>query len=193
MSDNARRIAQLQDEIAALRIAIGALAALPEAQQPLHDQLAQKERELAALQQAGGATPPSGRTHTQHISGNAQVGTAIAGDVHGPVTNTQQSGGVNFGSGNRIGVLGDFVGGDKVQGDKVQGDKITHYGAYGTPPPADTSPEHLRLLIELHTRRLRVLETQAARTGYNARPEVVNEIEEIQAEIARLEALLAGA
>ncbi len=41
------------------------------------------------------------RQHQQHIGGNAQVGAAIAGDVHGDVTVDQrgQRGGVNFGSG----------------------------------------------------------------------------------------------
>jgi len=167
MSDNARRIAQLQDEIAAVRNAIAALAALPEMQRPLRDQLAEKEQQLAALQLAGPQATPSAHTHTQ------------------------QSGGINLGTGNRLGVQGDFVGGDKVGGDKVQGDKITHSGTYDAPPPADTSPDHLRRLIKLHSRRLQVLKEQAARTGYHARPEVVTEIEEIEAEIARLEALLA--
>lgn len=188
MSDNARRIAQLQDEIAALRSAIAALAALPEMQRPLRDQLAEKERELAAIQPAGAAATSSGRTHNLNIGGNAQVGTAITGDVHGPVTHTQQSGGINLGTGNSIGALGDIVSGDKVGGDKIGGNKVVE-----GPRPADTSPDHLRRLIGLHTRRLRVLEEQAARTGLNARPEVVTEIEEIRAEIARLEALLANA
>lgn len=127
------------------------------------------------------------RTHNQTISGNAQVGVAIAGDVHGGITHTQQSGGVNFGSGNTIERTGDVVAGDKVAGDKVMGDKIMNYGA---PKPADTGPEHIRHLIDQHTRRLRVLESQAAATGYNVRPEVQNEIEDIRAELARLQELL---
>jgi hypothetical protein len=138
---------------------------------------------------AGGAPAPA-RTHAQTVSGNAQVGVAVAGDVHGPIT--YQTGGINFGSGNTIGSIGDVVagdkiGGDKVSGDKVMGDKVINYGA---PRPADTAPEHLRRLIELHTRRLRVLDEQATRAGYNARPEVLNEIDDIRAEIARLQALL---
>jgi hypothetical protein len=47
------------------------------------------------------------------ISGSAQVGAAVAGDVHGPITVTQQSGGINFGSGNVIGQIGDVVAGNK--------------------------------------------------------------------------------
>jgi hypothetical protein len=56
---------------------------------------------------------PPQRSHTQTISGKAQVGAAVAGDVHGPITVTQQSGGINFGSGNVIGQIGDVVAGDK--------------------------------------------------------------------------------
>ncbi len=56
---------------------------------------------------------PPQRSHTQTISGNAQVGTAVVGDVHGPITVTQQSGGINFGSGNVIGQIGDVVAGNK--------------------------------------------------------------------------------
>jgi hypothetical protein len=107
--------------------------------------------------------------------------------VHGGITYTQQSGGVNFGSGNTIEGMDDIVAGDKVGGDKVLGDKILNYGA---PKPADASPAHVQRLIDLHTRRLRVLEEQAVRTGYNVRPEVQTEIEDIRAELARLQALL---
>ena len=53
------------------------------------------------------------RSHTQTISGNARVGAAVAGDVHGPITVTQQSGGINFGSGTVIGQMGDVVARDK--------------------------------------------------------------------------------
>ena len=128
-----------------------------------------------------------GRTHNQTITGNAQVGTAIAGDMHGNITSTQQSGGVNFGSGNTIKKMGDVVAGDKVSGDKVLGDKILNYSA---PKPADTGPEHTRAQIGTLTRRLRVLEQQAAIFGYNVRPEVSMEIDDIRLQIARLQALL---
>lgn len=128
-----------------------------------------------------------GRTHNLSIGDNAQVGTAIAGDVHGNITSTQQSGGVNFGSGNTIQKMGDVVAGDKVNGDKVLGDKILNYGA---PKPADTGPEHTRAQIDTLTRRLRVLEQQAAIFGYNVRPEVLMEIDEIRLQIARLQALI---
>jgi hypothetical protein len=47
------------------------------------------------------------RQHQQSIGGNAQVGVAVAGDVHGGINLTTQ---------------GDNVAGDKVGGDKVAGD-----------------------------------------------------------------------
>jgi hypothetical protein len=61
---------------------------------------------------------------------------------------------------------------------------------YAAPKPADAGPEHSRELINRHTRRLRVLESQAAIAGYNVRPEVQTEIEDIRGELARLQALL---
>jgi len=97
-----------------------------------------------------------------------------------------QTGGIDFGTA-RIGSMGDVVAGDKIGSDKVMGDKVINYGA---PRPADTKPAHLQRLIELHTRRLRVLEEQATRAGHNARPEVLIEIDDIRAEIARLRELL---
>lgn len=127
------------------------------------------------------------RTHNQTISGNAQVGVAIAGDVQGGINHVQQSGGINLGSGNTFGQLGDLVAGDKVMGDKISGDKIINYGA---PKPADLGPEHIRALMDKHARRLQVLENQAATFGYNVRPEVQNEIEDIRGELVRLQALL---
>lgn len=179
---------QLRAEIAALQQAIAALAALPDMQRPLREQLAAKERELAALRED---SAPAARTHTQTIGDSARVGVAIAGDVHGGVSHVEQSGGINFGSGNRIGSIGDIVAGDKVMGDKVLGDKIvgSREGDYGALPAGSSEPEHIRRLIDRLTRRLRVLEEQAASAGYGARPEVLTEIVEIRAEIARLKAL----
>ncbi|MEI6179723.1 MAG: DUF4404 family protein, partial [Chloroflexales bacterium] len=62
------------------------------------------------------------RQHQQSISDNARVGAAIAGDVHGNVTVTQQGdtgqrGGVHFGSGNRMGdvKIGDVAGRDIIK------------------------------------------------------------------------------
>lgn len=55
----------------------------------------------------------SQRTHTQTFSGQARVDTAIAGDVHRTVNVTRQSGGINVGSGNVIGQMGDVVAGNK--------------------------------------------------------------------------------
>jgi hypothetical protein len=161
------------------------LQVIPLAERALTDagQMAVLEQLRTELRELNAAS----RTHNQAISGNARVGTAIAGDVHGNISQVQQSGGVNFGSGNTISRMGDVVAGDKVAGDKVLGDKILHYGA---PKPADTGPAHIGRLVDMHTRRLRVLEEQAARSGYNVRPEVQTEIDDIRAEVARLQALL---
>jgi hypothetical protein len=87
------------------------------------------------------------RSHTQTISGSARVGAAVAGDVHGPITVTQQSGGINFGSGNVIGQIGDVVARDKhvTTGPTISGpiyaqtvhvateQTITHGAAASTP------------------------------------------------------------
>jgi formylglycine-generating enzyme required for sulfatase activity len=68
---------QLQAEIAALQQAISALAALPDIQQPLLAQLAEKEQQLAALQlQTGGVSMGQGT-----IIG--RMGDAVAGDKIG--------------------------------------------------------------------------------------------------------------
>lgn len=160
---------------------------LPLAERALAD--AGQTAALAQLREEIRQLSAPGRAHNLSIGGSAQVGTAIAGDVHGNITSTQQSGGVNFGSGNTFGQMGDVVAGDKAAGDKVAGDKIVHYGA---PRPADTGPEHTRAQIDTLTRRLRVLEQQAALFGYNVRPEVTMEIEDLQRTIARLQALLDG-
>lgn len=171
----------------ALRNPTAMLGALDDATARLEAMLDDLREELRRIATGSGAPPVPARTHSQTIGDSAQVGVAVAGDVHGPITHVQQSGGINFGSGNTIGSIGDIVAGDKVSGDKVLGDKVVNYGA---PRPAETSPDHVRRLIDLHTRRLRVLEEQAALSGYNARPEVRTEIDDIRAEIARLEALL---
>jgi hypothetical protein len=122
--DRAKQITQLNTEIAALRTAIALLASLPDARRPLEVQLAAKERELAALH---GGAPPAPRSHSQAIGGGARAGTAIAGDVDGSVSSINQSGGVNFGSGNQIGSVGDVVVGDKVADNKTinQGPQIS--------------------------------------------------------------------
>ncbi len=91
--------------------------------------------------------PP--RSHTQTVSGNAQVGTAVAGDVHGPITVTQQSGGINFGSGNVIGKMGDVVAGDKnvTTGPTISGpisagtvNVATHQTIHGAQSAAPAAP-----------------------------------------------------
>ena len=151
--DNARLLEKLAEAQAQL---LKLSATVPTAR-PLSDTVG------ALIQQAMGILPPPGnRTHTQNISGNAQVGVAVAGDVHGGITLNQP------------------------QGDVVQ-NKVVNYGA---PRPADTNPDHLRRLIDINTRRLRVLEEQAGRFGYNTPPHIQTEIEDVRAEIARLEVLL---
>lgn len=50
-----------------------------------------------------------------------------------------------------------------------------------------SSAEHLRALIAEHTRRLYVLEVRAARFGSHTPPEIINEIDELQLEISRLQ------
>jgi hypothetical protein len=71
------------------------------------------------------------RQHQQRIGGNARVGAAIAGDVHGDVNVTQQGDthrrtGIDFGSGNQIRdvKIGDVAGGDIHKTDITMGDQI---------------------------------------------------------------------
>src|SRR5215218_8274498 len=64
MSD---QVAQLRQEIDALERAIDALAALPAAQQPLQEQLVEKQRRLPVIQiQSGGVNFGVGNTIEQH-------------------------------------------------------------------------------------------------------------------------------
>jgi hypothetical protein len=80
---------------------------------------------------------------------------AVNSNVHGDINHIQQSGVINLASGNTFGQLGDLMAGDKVAGGKVSGAKSIHYG---TPKTTDTGPEHIHTLIDMHTRRLRILE-----------------------------------
>lgn len=111
-----------------------------------------------------------------------------SGQFSGATISIEQSGGVNFGVGNTIGMIGDVFNGDKVQGDKFSGDKHVHYGA---PSPASTETAHIQRLIDINTSRLRVLEQQAATFGNYAPPHIITELDTLRAEIARLKALLA--
>lgn len=76
------------------------------------------------------------RQHQQTIGGNAQVGAAVAGDVHGNVTVDQsgQRGGVHYGSGGQFGdiSIGDVAGRDIIKTDITQGDRITTGDVSGT-------------------------------------------------------------
>jgi hypothetical protein len=68
------------------------------------------------------------RQHQQSISGNAQVGAAVAGDVHGNVTVDQRSqrGGFHGGSGNQYGDIniGDVAGRDIIKTGDISGTGI---------------------------------------------------------------------
>jgi hypothetical protein len=71
------------------------------------------------------------RQHQQSISSNAQVGAAIAGDVHGDVNVTQpghsvQRSGINFGSGGQFGniTFGDVAGRDMIKTGDISGSGI---------------------------------------------------------------------
>lgn len=76
------------------------------------------------------------RQHQQSISGNAQVGAAVAGDVHGNVTVDQsgQRGGLVFGSGSQLGDVSvrDVAGGDINHTETTQGDRIMTGDISGT-------------------------------------------------------------
>ncbi len=76
------------------------------------------------------------RQHQQSIGGNAQVGAAVAGDVHGNVTVDQsgQRGGLSFGSGSQLGDVSvrDVAGGDINRTETTQGDRITTGDISGT-------------------------------------------------------------
>jgi hypothetical protein len=121
-------LAELPRVLDAIRNPDTALRSIDETTEKLEAMLAELRDELRRI--AAGAQPGQvpARSHTQTISGNARVNTAISGDVHGNITSIQQSGGVNFGSGNRIGRIGDVVAGDKVMGDKVAGNKTVNQG-----------------------------------------------------------------
>ncbi|PDW01711.1 caspase family protein [Candidatus Viridilinea mediisalina] len=90
------------------------------------------------------ATPPEGtavrtvnpaysqamlRQHQQQIGDHAQVGVAVAGDVHGSINldQSKQQGGINFGSGGSYGniTIGDIAGRDIIRTDVTHGDRIT--------------------------------------------------------------------
>jgi predicted nucleic acid-binding Zn-ribbon protein len=82
----------------------------------VEDEVAKLEGEIATLRQAD----TGGSVHNQTISGNANVGVAVSGNVHGAIK--QQSGGVRYEGGSYH--SGDNVAGDKIMGDKVAGNKV---------------------------------------------------------------------
>lgn len=123
--------------------------------------------------------------------------------MQGNITSTQQSGGLNFGSGNSVGQVGDVVAGNQVRGGvenqgRIDGQSVgVNMGTiiYGRAPepappeqPAPSEAEQARKLLATLKRRQYVLQLQAATTGINTRPEVQIELEDLEAQIARLEA-----
>lgn len=160
MSEDQHR-AQLQSEIAALQQAIALLAAQPGIRHKLEADLAAKQQALAALQ--GASSPAPG--HGQTIGGNARVGIAIAGDVHGSVINTGtlhgNAIGANYGS-----AQSDTVYGDQTvnQGPQIYGpihaqgnvniateqtiNNAAPPGPPASPAPLATTPPELRLWLE---------------------------------------------
>jgi len=155
------------DDPGRAQIVEGEVVAVLEQQPQLISEL---QELVSAAHQLGLLAPQDKRKHSVTISDNASAGVVVAGDLQGGI---------------HVGTLSQ----DRVQGDKVMGNKVVNYGA---PRPADTNPDHLRRLIDINTRRLRVLEEQSKRFGYSVPPHIETEIEDIRADIARLEALLKG-
>ena len=80
-------------------------------------------------------------------------------------------------------------------GDQAMGDINKSYGANdeARPLPAGSprnQAEHTRTLLQTHRQRLQRLEQRAALEGFYTPPHIMIEIDEIKAEIARLEARL---
>jgi hypothetical protein len=171
-----QQIATLQQEISALQSAISMFDKQPAVQAPLQVQLAEKQRQLAALT---GQPAPAAGTIT-----------------------TYQSGGINFGSGNSIGTIGDIVagdkiGGDKVMGDKVAGDRITvgdisgssgiaigrNAGAHvvhGAPPAGGPLGDATRALFQRVYRQIEALPEEG-----DIQDELANHVRQIEQEAAR--------
>ncbi len=83
------------------------------------------------------------RQHQQSIGDNAQVGAAVAGDVHGNITVDQsgQRGGLSFGSGGQFGdiSIGDVAGRDIIKTGDISGSGIAiGRGARSTVRTVDT-------------------------------------------------------
>ncbi len=103
------------------------------------------------------------REHHQTIEGNASIGVAVAGNVHGSISHTEQIGGINFGSGNSFDTIGHLITGGVVQGDIVGRDQINimlFFTAAGiTNPSAEQHEFVTSYLVRLARRcdRLRIL------------------------------------
>jgi hypothetical protein len=80
MSDTNEQMARLRSEIERLREGIKQMEGMPDTQQLLRGQLAQKERELQALEQRGATQGP--RAVVDFGSGN-KLGNVTIGDVAG--------------------------------------------------------------------------------------------------------------
>ena len=142
---------------------------------PAYEQIAKKLGVIAMAEQAlAQANQPAVLAQLR-----VELGQQDHRSFSGASIRVEQSGGVNFGIGNTIGPVGEIVAGNKLSGG-------TH-GDHGAPELMGTMRDHRQHLIDTHSKRLRILETQAARSGYSAPPEVLTEIEAIRAEIARLQ------
>ncbi|MBX0330002.1 SUMF1/EgtB/PvdO family nonheme iron enzyme [Oscillochloris sp. ZM17-4] len=140
--DTAAHIARLQAEIAALRLALQPLAALPDLAAPFRQQLAAKEADLAAL---GGAAPPS----PQVSFDSAQMGDVSMGDIAGhDVIGQQITGEANVGAAVAGNVERNLFAGE-THGNNFA-EVINIYAAGGAAPPADYEGALRRYLDDLY-------------------------------------------
>lgn len=86
-----RSVEQLPTVLTQLRDSSAAVSALHDSTDRLEDLLNILHDELQRIA-TGAPSPVPGHSHTQTIGGNAQVGTAISGDVHGPISHVAQQG-----------------------------------------------------------------------------------------------------
>jgi hypothetical protein len=141
---------------------------------PAYDQIAKKLGVIAMAEQAlAQANQP---TVLAQLRGELRQLDRISSA--GVNIRIEQSGGVNLGANNSIGRIGEIVGGNKISGEIPEAPSI--------PEVMDTISDRRQHVINAHSKRLQLLEMQAARSGYNTPPEVLAEIDSIRAEIARL-------
>lgn len=130
----------------------------------------QTERLLKAYAQASSQ-------HSQEIQTVLQAVRALHDEVRALIPQPSLPPQTNIG--------GDVVMGDKVMGDKVMGDKVVYNGP--TSPPLDAFQIGKRIMVL--QRRLAMLREQASKFAPNVPQSLQREIDMLQAEIARLQAL----